>query len=100
MTEEITDLEVFVDQMIEQARAEGYVPSGFLQTRYRDGVCQTATAIAKLVKSTKIQSGLIRLNEIGLIHMSLEAAVLKFPDEFTPEVQIYAKHRLEEVSRN
>jgi hypothetical protein len=44
----------------------------------------TIAAIEKLVQSGEIQSGFKRLKDLGLLEWSIEAAVIRFPDRFTP----------------
>lgn len=89
------ELEEFIDELIERSREKGYIPKAFINMRHRYG---TVKAIKRLVDSKEIQSGFKRLRELGLLYLSIEAAVMKFPDEFTIEEQESAKWRLEQVS--
>ena len=50
-----------------------------------------------LVVSSEIQSGFKRLKELGHLELSVEAAILKFPDEFTSEERDAARWRLEQA---
>lgn len=54
----------------------------------------TVKAISKLVESGDIQSGFKRLNSLGLIDWTIEAAVTKFPEEFSPTTLECAEFRL------
>lgn len=89
------ELEEFIDVSIEQSEKKGYIPKVFISMRSRYG---TVEAIKRLVSSKGIQKGFRRLKELGLLDLSIEAAVLKFPDEFTHEEWASAKWRLEQVS--
>ena len=85
------ELERFIDQMIELAGEKGYRPTEFIKMRDR---YQTVEAISRLVVSGDIQSGFRRLNELELRDWTIEAAVLKYSNEFTPAVFECAKFRL------
>ncbi|MBJ3774929.1 hypothetical protein [Acuticoccus mangrovi] len=87
-------LESFIDEMIRLSRKRGYSPTTFIQMRRRHG---TVDAISRLVVSGDIQSGFRRLDALGLLDWTIEAAVRKFPDEFSREVQYAAKWRLDQV---
>ncbi|HUF55455.1 MAG TPA: hypothetical protein VMM55_02730 [Thermohalobaculum sp.] len=89
-------LEAFIDETIRLARLKGYHPTAFVAMRSRRG---TVPAISTLVVSGDIQSGFRRLRDLGLLDWSIEAAVLKFPDEFKREVREAAEWRLREASR-
>lgn len=84
-------LESFIDETIRIARERGYNPSAFIVMRHRHG---TIEAIARLVVSGETQSGFKRLKSLGLLDWSIEAAVLKFPAEFTADVRQSAEFRL------
>ena len=90
-------LEEFIDELIKRADAKGYIPRIFMNMRQRNG---TVEAIKELVVSPKIQKGFRQLQELGLLDLSVEAAVLKFPDEFTLEEREAAKWRLGQVSED
>lgn len=47
--------------------------------------------------SKEIHEGLRRLEKIDLLNYSIEVAVLKFPNEFTPEEQESARWKLEQI---
>lgn len=84
-------LEAFVDETIRLSRENGYHPTAFVSMRQRYG---TVKAISKLVQSGDIQSGFKRLNSLGLIDWTIEAAVTKFPGEFSPTTLECAEFRL------
>ena len=88
---ETVGLESFIDETIRLARQKGYHPTTFVAMRKRHG---TVPAISKLVVSGDIQSGFKRLKELGLLDWSIEAAVVKFPDEFSREIREAAEWRL------
>ena len=85
------DLESFVAEGVRRAQERGYHPIGLLQMRERHG---TAEAIRRLVRSGDIQSGFKRLAELELSEWSVEAAVLRFPEEFSRQDQQAAEWRL------
>lgn len=84
-------LESFIDETIRIARERGYNQSAFIAMRHRHG---TIDAFARLVVSGETQTGFKRLTSLGLLDWTIEAAVLKFPDEFTPDVRQSAEFRL------
>ncbi len=84
-------LEAFIDELLKRAGEHGYHPTIFIGMRHQLGTLQ---AIEKLVQSGDIQSGFKRLKEIGLIDWSIEAAVVKFPSEFTRDARQCAAWRL------
>ena len=88
------ELEKFIDRLIEQAGTKGYVPKIFIDMRHSHG---TVEAMKILVSSRKMHKGLRQLADIGLLELSIEAAVLKFPDEFTTEERAAAKWKLEQM---
>ena len=90
-------LEKFIDELISRSIEEGYTPQTFIDMRYRHG---TVEAIKRLVTSRNIQQGLKRLGELNLLDLSVEAAVLKFPEEFTHEEQETSRWRLEQVKKS
>ena len=94
---EIKTLDEFVDELIRLSNQAGYDPKAFRQMRARLG---TVEAIKRLVIAGEIQSGFTRLKELGLLEWSLEAAVLKFPTEFTSEYEEAAKWRLDQAKEN
>ena len=85
------DLESFVDESIRVSRANSYDPHIFVRMRTDHG---TVGAIERLVRSGDIQSGLSRLVEMELSEWSVEAAVLRFPDEFSEQDRQAAEWRL------
>ncbi len=84
-------LDQFVDELIRRARPRGYTPTTFMRMRAEYG---TASAIRRLVETSEAQSGFHRLRELGMSDWCLEAAVLKFPDQFTKRTIDYARARL------
>ena len=90
------ELEEFIDESIRQSRQKNYHPTVFIRMRGEYG---TVEAIKKLVISGEIKSGFKRLEKLDLLEWSLEAAVLKFPNEFTSEYQEAAKWRLEQAEK-
>lgn len=54
-------------------------------------------AISRLVVSGDIQSGFKRLQQLELLDWTIEAAVTKFPDEFSYEVREAAQWRLRQA---
>ncbi|SRR5579883_1224212 len=87
----VTDLDSFIDESIRISASAGYYPTVFIGMRARH---TAAAAIEKLVLSGEIQSGFKRLNELGLLDWTIEAAVLKYPNEFTPAARECAEFRL------
>ena len=87
-------LENCVNELIKQSIEKGYIPKVLISMVNRYG---TMKAIKMLVNSKEIQSGIRRLQEIGLLHLSVETAVLKFPKKFTSEEQESARWRLEQL---
>ena len=91
-----TELEAFMDESLRQGVKKGYNQPIFMRMRTRHG---TVEAMKKLVVSSEIQSGFQRMKEIGLLDWTVEAAILKFPDEFTFEDRDAAKWRLEQATK-
>ncbi|MFZ1682428.1 MAG: hypothetical protein WAT70_15515 [Rhizobiaceae bacterium] len=85
------DLEHFIDDTIRMARERGYNPSVFITMRLQHG---TIPAISRLVRSGDVQSGFRRLIAMGLKDWSIEAAVLRFPEEFSRDDRECAAFRL------
>jgi hypothetical protein len=85
-------LDDFIDQSIKEAVVQGYTPTTFMRMRNAYG---TVEAIRRLVETCKPQSGFYRLKELGLYRWFLEAAVLKFPSDFSKRAQTYAQARLD-----
>jgi hypothetical protein len=88
------ELEKFIDESLRRSSAEGYPAPVFRRMRDDWG---TKGAIERLVVSGDIQSGFVRLKELGLIDWSIEAAVLKFPDEFSKAIREAATFRLKQA---
>ena len=70
---------------------KAYYPTTFIGMRKRYG---TAEAISRLVVSGDVQSGFTKLKKLGLLDYTIEAAVMKFPDEFSKQAQECAAFRL------
>lgn len=87
-------LEAFIDETILRAKERGYNPTIFQGMRRQYG---TLLAIEKLVQSGDVQSGFKRLEQLGLLDWTIEAAVTMFPSEFTRHARECAKWRLEQV---
>lgn len=85
------ELDSFIDETIRVAREKAYHPTTFIDMRRRHG---TVTAISRLVESGDVQSGFKRLEKLGLLDCTIEAAVLKFPAEFSPRTRECAEFRL------
>ena len=83
MTEASPALEAFIDESIRKSRESGYDPTVSISMRKDHG---TVSAIRKLVTSGDIQSGFKRMSDLGLLDLTIEAAVLRFPDAFSPPV--------------
>lgn len=90
-----SDLEQWVAESIRISASKGYHPSFFIDMIKRHGAKK---AMARLVNSGKIQSGLPRLKTLGLAdEWSIEAGILKFPRQFSPEERAMAQFRLDNV---
>lgn len=84
-------LEAFIDETIHRGREKGYIPTVFIAMRREMG---TIPAISRLVRSGDLQSGFKRLRSLGLLDWTIEAAVEKFPEEFTATDRECAAFRL------
>jgi hypothetical protein len=89
-------LEAFIDETIRRGREKGYIPTVFIGMRQQLG---TIPAISKLVQSGDLQSGFKRLHKLNLLDWTIEAAVEKFPDEFTSNDLQCASFRLREARK-
>jgi len=89
-----SQLEFFIDETIRIAREHDYHPTVFISMRDRHG---TVPAISRLVESGDVQSGFRRLEKLGLLDHTIEAAVLRFPDEFSQQTRECAEFRLRMV---
>jgi hypothetical protein len=90
-------LEAFIDETVKLAKARGYNPTIFIAMRRQHG---TIGAIERLVLSGDIQSGFKRLRQLNLINWTIEAAVTKFPDEFSLHARKCAEWRLQQVTKD
>jgi hypothetical protein len=91
---EFASLEAFVDEGVRRSVAKGYHPTAFLAMRERHSLIE---AIRRLVESADMQSGFYRLQQLGLLDWSLEAAVIRFPDSFSRQTREYAGFRLSQA---
>jgi hypothetical protein len=92
------ELEAFCDEGIRVViKTVGIYPTAFSEMRRLRG---TRAAITKLVRRGEIQSGFERLRVLGLLHWSIEAAVLQFPEEFDRETIEAARWRLEQARKS
>jgi hypothetical protein len=89
-------LEAFIDETIRLAKSRGYNPTVFIGMRGQQG---TIEAIERLVQSGDLQSGFKRLLQLGLLDWTIEAAVTKFPDEFTRHARECSAWRLGQVKK-
>lgn len=84
-------LEYFCDECIRRSKERNFDHSIFEGMRTRHG---TVAAIKTLVEMGGKLSGIKKLNELGLLDWSVEATVVKFPEEFTPRTLESAKEQL------
>jgi hypothetical protein len=90
----LAELEAFIDETIAVSAQKAYYPTAFIGMRQRHG---TVDAISRLVVSGDVQSGFSKLQRLGLIDYTIEAAVMKFPSEFSKQAQECAAFRLRMV---
>ena len=87
-------LEEFVNEMIKRsAKKKHYLPR-FKKMRK---LLNTKRAIAKLMVSSKVQYGFEQLVKNELLDWTLESAVLKFQNEFSPDIVECARFRIKMV---
>lgn len=91
------ELESFIDELIRRSTERGHTPQVLTDMRHRHGTVET---IKRLVLSKNIQEGFKKLWELDLLDLSAEAAVLKFPEEFTLEEQEISRWRLERAKKS
>ena len=84
-------LEYFCDECVRRSKQRNFDHSIFEGMRTRHG---SVAAIKTLVEMGGKLSGIKKLNELGLLNWSVEAAVIKFPEEFTPRTLEFAKEQL------
>ena len=89
-----SELEAFITESVRISMKNGYHPTAFLEMRSRYG---TVGAMDRLMRNGEIQSGFKRLEALGLLEWSVEAGVLRFPDEFSREVREAAEWRLSQA---
>ena len=89
-----SELEAFINESVRISIENGYHPTAFLEMRSRYG---TVGAMDRLMQSGEIQSGFKRLEALGLLEWSVEAAVLGFPGEFSRGVREAAEWRLSQA---
>lgn len=87
-------LEIFCDECIRRSNERHFDHSLFEGMRARQG---TIPAIKALVEMGDKLSGIKRLNELGLLNWSIEAAVVKFPEEFAPRTVELSQDRLRQL---
>ena len=85
------DVENAVEELLRLARLKNYVPTAFIRMRQNVG---SVSAISKLMVSANIQTGFLRLLQLGLREHSLEAICLQFPEDFSKQVRECARFRL------
>lgn len=85
------ELEAFID---EGTIERGYHPAVFIGMRHKSG---TIDAIERLVQSPEIQTGFNRLHQLNLLDWTIEAAVIRFPSEFSNNAQQCAEWRLQQA---
>ena len=90
-------LDAFIDETIKIAKSRGYNPTVFIGMRRQHG---TIEAIERLVLSGDIQSGFKRLRQLDLLDWTIEAAVTKFPHEFSRHARECAEWRLQQVTKD
>lgn len=90
------ELEMFIEKSLRKSYEKDYIPTTFITMRRRWG---TVEAINRLVVQGNIQSGFKRMHELGLLHLTLEAAVQKFPDRFKRPIREAARFRLDQVQK-
>lgn len=85
------ELEVFCDEGTKRAIEAGYHPTIFTRMRHEHG---TVEAVRRLVEADVFQSGLQRLQELGLLDWSVEAAAIRYPKLFSKTTLEYAGFKL------
>jgi hypothetical protein len=88
------ELERFSDESIKHSIEKRYNPTVFVGMRRQYG---TREAIKRLVVNGYLQRSLRRMEQLGILDWSIEAAVLKFPRKFEHGVQEAAKFRLDQA---
>lgn len=54
----------------------------------------TVPAMEKIVASGVIQSGFMRLKHLGMLDLTVEAGILRFPDRFSAQACAAAQFRI------
>ena len=88
------ELEAFIDKSIIRSSKKGYVPFDFLKMRKR---WTTKGAIERLVPSGDLQTNFLKLRDLDMLDWTLEAAVLRFPELFSRQMQEAARFRLRQA---
>lgn len=88
------ELEAFIDEGIKLSIERGYHPTIFVGMRHARG---TIDAIERLVQSPDIQTGFNRLRQLNLLDWTIEAAIMRFPSEFSNDARQCAEWRLQQV---
>lgn len=86
------ELETFLDALLAQAKAHHHFPAVFVRMRAQQG---SRVAVTKLVQAGEAASGFAKLAGLGLVDWTFEAAVLRFPGQFTPALAQCARFRIE-----
>ncbi len=84
-------LEAFVDESLLLFAKRGYVPDVFKRMREQYG---TVDAIERLVRSSEIQSGFKKLQDLEMLDRSMEGTVKRFRERFTSEAFECADFRI------
>lgn len=87
-------LEAFIDEGIKLSIERDYHPTIFVGMRRDYG---TIDAIERLVQTGDIQSGFKRLHQLNLLDWTIEAAIMRFPSEFSNNARQCAEWRLQQV---
>ena len=90
------DLERCVQEAIDVSRRRGYDPHIFVRMCEHHG---TVAAMERLMvaPSAVPQSGFRRLRELDLLEWSVEALVLRFPEQFSADARKIADWRLQQA---
>jgi hypothetical protein len=88
------ELERFSDESIKRSIEKRYNPTVFVGMRRQYA---TREANKRLVVCGDLQSSFRRMEQLGILDGSIEAARLKFPSEFDNGVQEAAKFRLDQA---
>lgn len=93
---DLDSLDGWINESIRRSVAAGYNPTVFLQMRERHG---TKGAMKRLIISGEIQSGFVKLRDLGLLDWSVEAGILKFSSDFSAGEREAAQFRLAQARK-